>query len=325
MNPLISVIVPVYNVEDYLDRCIESIVNQTYKNLEIILVDDGSTDSSGRKCDEWKVKDSRIIVIHKENGGLSDARNVGMKKAIGDYIGFIDSDDFIATNMYQTLLDTAVKTDSEISECQWLAFENEKELDGNSVKNEEYEFFVLSTEEALKELIIERKIKQTVVNKLYLRKLINEDFLVGRINEDDFWTYQIIAKANRIVHINVSLYFYYQRSTSIMHVKYSPKRLDGVEARRRRMCFIKERFPHIYNYACLSFIWTCFYHYQVICRNDEIDKDNHYRNILYADYCEHYSKDAFDSLPFKQKIWMSLFRYLPRLTCKIRNSLCIGL
>lgn len=325
MNPLISVIVPVYNVEDYLDRCVDSIVNQTYKNLEIILVDDGSTDSSGLRCDEWAEKDKRIVVIHKKNGGLSDARNVGMRNANGEYIGFVDSDDFIDPNMYQILLDIVEKTDSEIAECQWLAFENEKELDGYSVKNEENEFIELSTEEALKELIVEKMIKQTVVNKLYHRKLIIEDFPVGKINEDDFWTYQIIAQADRIVHINVSLYFYYQRSTSIMHVKYSPKRLDGVEARKWRMYFIKENFPRIFNYACLSFLWTCFYHYQVICRNTEIDTDNRFRNNLHADYCENYCKEAIKLMSAKQKIWMKSFKLFPRLTCNVRNILKIGL
>ena len=109
MNSLISVIVPVYNVEDYLDRCIESIINQTYKNLEIILVDDGSTDSSGKKCDEYALRDGRIKVFHKENGGVSSARNMGLDIATGDYIGFVDSDDLLEHNMYEMLLNNAEK------------------------------------------------------------------------------------------------------------------------------------------------------------------------------------------------------------------------
>ena len=116
-NPKISVIVPVYKVEKYLDRCVESIVNQTYKNLEIILVDDGSPDNCPVMCDEWAEKDERIRVIHKENGGLADARNAGMNIATGDYIGFVDSDDWIEPNMYEVLLKNALKYDADISRC----------------------------------------------------------------------------------------------------------------------------------------------------------------------------------------------------------------
>ena len=111
-NPKISVIVPVYKVEKYLDKCVESIVNQTYKNLEIILVDDGSPDNCPAMCDEWAEKDERIRVIHKENGGLADARNAGMDIATGDYIGFVDSDDWIEPNMYEVLLKNALCMDS---------------------------------------------------------------------------------------------------------------------------------------------------------------------------------------------------------------------
>ena len=114
-NPKISVIVPVYKVEKYLDKCVESIVNQTYKNLEIILVDDGSPDNCPAMCDEWAEKDERIRVIHKENGGLADARNAGMDIATGDYIGFVDSDDWIEPNMYEVLLKNALKYDADIS------------------------------------------------------------------------------------------------------------------------------------------------------------------------------------------------------------------
>ena len=126
MSDLISVIVPVYNVEDYLDRCINSIINQTYKNLEIILVDDGSTDSSGRKCDDFALKDDRIKVLHKENGGVSSARNAGLDVATGDYIGFVDSDDTIESNMYELLFNNAIEYHTKVSSCQIRT----KDIDG---------------------------------------------------------------------------------------------------------------------------------------------------------------------------------------------------
>ena len=117
MEELISVIVPIYKVEDYLDRCIQSLVNQTYKNLEIILVDDGSPDDCPRICDEWEKRDQRIKVIHKENGGLSDARNAGMKVMVGAYVSYIDSDDWIAQDMYQKMINAIKKNNADICEC----------------------------------------------------------------------------------------------------------------------------------------------------------------------------------------------------------------
>ena len=127
MDSLISVIVPIYNVEKYLQKCVDSIINQTYKNLEIILVDDGSPDNCPKMCDDYAEKDSRIKVVHKENGGLSDARNVGMEVATGEYVSFIDSDDYISLDFYETLLETIVDNDSDVVECGVVKFyENEK-------------------------------------------------------------------------------------------------------------------------------------------------------------------------------------------------------
>ena len=129
MQPLISVIVPIYNVEKYLDRCVGSIINQTYKNLEIILVDDGSPDNCPQMCDDYAKKDSRIKVVHKENGGLSDARNAGMKVATGEYVSFIDSDDYISLDFYETLLETIVDNDSDIVECSVVKFYEDNSFD----------------------------------------------------------------------------------------------------------------------------------------------------------------------------------------------------
>ena len=131
LNPLISVVVPIYNVDKYLDRCVESIIKQTYTNLEIILVDDGSSDNSPQICDNWNVKDKRIKVIHKENGGLSDARNVGLSFATGEIISFIDSDDWIEHEMFEKMLNRKKKDNSDIVSCgvKWV-----KE-DGSLIRN----------------------------------------------------------------------------------------------------------------------------------------------------------------------------------------------
>ena len=168
---LISVIVPVYKVEKYLDRCVESIVNQTYKNLEIILVDDGSPDNCGAMCDNWAEKDSRIKVIHKENGGLSDARNAGMNTATGDLMGFVDSDDYISPDMYQLLYENMLENNSDISACGvQIVFEDDRPA--NLLTKDSN--IVLNTGEAMKAIIEESYLKQPVWYKLYKTELIKD-------------------------------------------------------------------------------------------------------------------------------------------------------
>lgn len=323
MDSLISVIVPVYNVENYLDRCVDSIVNQTYKNLEIILVDDGSTDSSGRKCDEWKKKDNRILVVHKKNGGLSDARNAGLEVANGTYIGFVDSDDFISLDMYMILLRTMIETNSDIVECNRRSFTDSDII--HEANTDSFSVEVFDTEKALLELILERKLKQTAWNKLYQRQIITTLFEVGKINEDEYWTYQIFGKANTIAAVNAELYYYYQRESSIMHEKYSIKRLDGVIARKERLVYIENNYPNLFNQACVSYLWACFYHYQVICRNKQVDNDSYYRKTLHSEYRKNYTSEAVKQQSLKQQTWLKCFLLFPKITCMIRNCLKIGL
>ncbi len=214
MEELITIIVPIYQVEKYLKKCIDSILNQTYKNLEIILVDDGSTDNSPKICDDYKKKDNRIKVIHKENGGLSDARNAGMKIATGKYIGFIDSDDYIKSDMYQVLYENIVKTNADISICDFLAI---KENDSNyTMEERKQDINEYNTIEALR-LLIENKIRSYAWNKLYKRELLaGIQFPKGKKMEDLAVMYKIFEKAEKIVNTNKTEYYYLQRSSSIL-------------------------------------------------------------------------------------------------------------
>ena len=166
---LISIIVPVYKVEKYLKRCVKSIVNQTYKNLEIILIEDGSPDQCPYMCEEWSKRDPRIKVIHKQNGGLSDARNEGLKISTGEFIGFVDSDDWIAPEMYERLLNAIIADQSDIAQCNVkMVWENNLHsrilLQPNKC--------VLKRDEAQLELLNESKLKQPVWNKLYRKNII---------------------------------------------------------------------------------------------------------------------------------------------------------
>ena len=233
---LISVVVPVYNVEKYLKYSIESIINQTYKNLEIILVDDGSTDSSSIICDEYSKKDSRIKVIHKENGGLADARNVGISNANGMYIGFLDSDDYIHPTFFEKLYNLLKNNNADISECEFIRIsiddvDNSIRIVGE--KNSKLQIQIQSTgsDEALGLLYGPRLapyIKKVVVwNKLYRRELFcNLKFPVGRLHEDEFTTFKVLSRADKIVSTNEILHGYIQTKNSIMRKEIKQKRID---------------------------------------------------------------------------------------------------
>ena len=191
---LISVIIPIYKVEEYLDHCIKSIVEQTYRKLEIILVDDGSPDKCPLKCDEWAERDGLIRVIHKKNGGLSDARNVGMSIATGSYISFIDSDDWISPDFYEKLYRSITESNAQIaaSGIVW-AYNDHLQYDDFI-----YDRHIFSAEDALKTLIQGRGFYAVAWNKLYKKSLFDGiEFPIGKLHEDEFVTYKLVGKAKR--------------------------------------------------------------------------------------------------------------------------------
>ena len=243
MNPLISVIVPIYNVEKYLARCVDSIVNQTYKNLEIILVDDGSPDRCSQMCDDYAEKDRRIKVVHKKNGGLSDARNAGMAVATGEYISFIDSDDYVSDDFFECLLDVMNKENSDIAECSVVKFYEDNRFDEFS---DDLSVKTYDTQDAMSALIAENPFHQHVWNKLYKTKLVKDiPYAVGKLNEDEFWTYRVFGRANKVSKLNKTMYYYFQRSSSIMGVGYNIRRLDALEGKANRQKYIEKNFPDL--------------------------------------------------------------------------------
>ncbi len=224
---MISVIVPVYNVANYLRRCVDSIVKQTYDELEIILVDDGSTDDSSAICDEYAVKDNRIRVIHKQNGGLSDARNTGLDMAQGEWIAFVDSDDYIDKRMYEVLFNNVCKTGADISTCDFL-YISEKDTPTKQVEDEVLEEY--EGDEVIKRLWLDNV--RTVIqwDKIFKRDLFEElRYPVGRYHEDTFVIHRELAKCKKIVYTNQKLYYYVQRDNSIMSVP-NQKRVEDVAA-----------------------------------------------------------------------------------------------
>lgn len=225
---MISVIIPVYNVEQYLDFCIQSIVNQRYANLQIILINDGSTDSSGSKCEEWAKRDLRIQVIHKKNGGLSSARNAGLKVAKGNYIAFVDSDDFIEQNMFYEMRWYANKTKAQIISCGILQF-----IDGNLEQSTPFMHLTreisLNTNDYLK-LVLRHEIDNAVCNKLYQASLLRHGsfFKEGVINEDIIFNIDKLKSYPLIYYIPKCYYNYRVRKGSITQ-QANPRLYDFIE------------------------------------------------------------------------------------------------
>lgn len=246
MTPLISVIVPVYNVKKYVVDCIQSICAQTYNNLEIILVDDGSTDGSEHICDDYKLKDGRVFIIHKENGGLSDARNVAIDVCNGDYITFIDGDDFVSTDYIETLYHLLASTNSQIAICGHKDF---YELPVTEyIKTDS--FFEYSPDEAIKEILINGKFTTSAWGKLYSAELFREiRYPNGRLFEDLYTTWKTFDRASKIVFTPSQEYFYRQNPTGIMNSKFNPQKLDILYVHHSLISGLKERRPELVRYG----------------------------------------------------------------------------
>ena len=320
---LISVIVPIYKVEAYLDRCVESIVSQTYKNLQIILVDDGSPDRCGAMCDAWAEKDSRITVIHKENGGLSDARNAGLAVATGEYISFIDSDDYIAPDFLQSLLTAMEDTGAEIAACG-VAYVDE---DDNVLRQRPVApGAAIPKTETLRRLVLEDGVYQTVWNMLYRRHVIDGIlFEKGKCNEDDFWTYQIFDRITALALVDQPLYYYLQRTGSIMGAGYSPKRLDGLEARHLRMTFL-QKYPELAPLARQRLAGECLWHLQNVLRlPDKADRCQCRAKVLtLLRNTPGVSRQEFIG-GMGQWLRYRLLRTAPVTTARLQNLLGLGL
>ena len=241
MEDLISVIVPIYKVEAYLDQCVASIAAQTHRNLEIILVDDGSPDNCGAMCDAWAEKDRRIRVIHKENGGLSDARNAGIEAAAGDYIAFVDSDDWIEPEMYEKMLAALKRENADLCACGIRSCFPDRDVRWGCM-----EYAAGGPEEFLALLYRDAAFPAAAWNKLCRRELWRAlRFPVGKICEDAFTTYLLVHQARRTVQIPEALYCYRIRQNSIMTSAFSAKRMHEEEAWRSNYRFIRQHYPKL--------------------------------------------------------------------------------
>ncbi len=245
-NPLITVVVPIYKVEQYIDRCIKSIVNQTYSNLEIILVDDGSPDKCPKMCDNWAKKDNRIKVIHKENGGLSDARNAGIDIAKGEYITFIDSDDYIDDDYVEFLYNMIREDKTDLSICSHTVIYET----GKIIKKETKVRDILSSEDVLYQILYDCGIDLSAWAKLYSIKLFkNVRYPKGRVFEDAATTYKLIDQCNKISVGSFSKYNYIIRKDSISNNKFSIKKMDLITSTKEMTDYLRKKYPNL-DLAC---------------------------------------------------------------------------
>lgn len=240
IDKTVSVILPIYNVEKYLARAVESVSNQTYTNLEIILVDDGSTDSSGKICDDMSLRDNRIKVIHKPNGGVSDARNVGKRAATGQYILFIDPDDFISEKMIEILVNNIQEYDADVSCCQYMdVYDNNSFPQNSDVRIKK----LINREEFLKEYLYDTYITASVCTKLMKREISDKiDFPVGKVYEDAFYHLELVKTADRFICITKPLYYYYHRTNSITTIPYRKENMYAIEAYNNFLRYIEDTY-----------------------------------------------------------------------------------
>ena len=287
---LISVIVPIYKVEKYLNNCVESIQNQTYKNLEIILVDDGSPDSCPELCDKFAEEDERIKVVHKVNGGLSDARNAGIEVATGTYITFVDSDDFLLEDMIETLYYLSEEYDADFVMCGKMDCGDDDIIGTIVPKSGPSKIKVFEGREKMTAYLKTNQIETTAWKKLYKSYLLDEiRFPKGKLHEDAFTTYKLVDAAGKILVTNKVGYVYRNNPQSIMNSGFSLKRLHSVEAKEEQLSYIEEKYPELRKFACAEVIYACNFCLKEMAKKDFLEKDiEKMLQVLYRKYYRQY-------------------------------------
>lgn len=260
-EPKISVIVPVYKVEPYLRKCLDSIINQTYRNLEIILVDDGSPDSCGAICNEYAAKDERIKVVHKANGGVASARNVGLDTAIGDYIGWADSDDWIEPEMFETMLRGAEAHDADIAICSRIESYPDHSFQMGWQQTE-----VFDKEQAIALLVEDNVIRSYLCDKLWKRELFQDiRFPQLKVFEDMAVMYQLFMRAERVVCLPDILYHYEHHDAGLTAAPSLESRVNFYRVTQERYEALEHDFPQLTERLAPVLaeaairIWTAYY------------------------------------------------------------------
>ena len=322
-TPLISVIVPVYRVEEYLERCVKSILSQTYKNLEVILVDDGSPDQCPAICDACAEKDVRVKVIHQENKGLSGARNAGIDAASGEYLAFVDSDDYVSPHFIEELYQLLQDTGCAIGQCRFSY------VKGDGLVEEGDSAFCIYRGESLMEQLYGPEEKATCFvvawNKLYRAEIFKETgirYPEGRIHEDEATTYRLFHEAKKLAFLDRALYGYYTENGGSITSVFSAKRLQWLTAHEERIAFFKKNgyeklLPAAYRKlcdACITFYFRCT---EQVKDAEELKKELRKRLETYR------ANGAawIAALPLKTRMGYELFSMSPGLYAKMLQKM----
>lgn len=311
-DELISIIVPVYNVEKYLNRCVNSLINQTYKNIEILLIDDGSTDTSGEICDSYK-KDERIKVWHKKNGGLSETRNYGLDKALGNVVCFIDSDDYVTLDMIEKLYTLKNKYNADVVVCGMRKFYNDKETIKFSKEGDVYTY--TSDDALLKMIDYNSLVSPNAVNKMYDKKMFTNDCLypIGKRYEDMGVTARIFSKSSIIIYTTSEMYMYFQRNDSITNESFNEKDLDHITMSEELYHYICNNRSKLKNEFLVYLIFSF-----VSCSNKIIMSNTNEYNYVIENACSLIKKNKKIILEsrvysIKKKVQLIMFAYLNKL------------
>lgn len=311
---LISIIVPIYNMSKWLSRCVESLLKQSYANLEIILVDDGSTDDSLEICYKYAKIDSRIVVLHKENGGQGSARNIGLKNAKGEFIGFVDPDDWICHEMYETLLTISKKENADIVECSW----NNIDSFGSSISKDNENVIISYTKEEVIDSFLSSfetcKITTSVCSKLFRKTLLGDmRFLEVRAYEDDEFVYRCVWFSKKIVFIGLPLYNYFIRNNSTMTSSFNLNKLALITVQKSICEFFKQNAPQYYKKAQKILFSKQLYILYCLRNTPNIDvQKNIYCSIL-KEIISNYEDYMSNSYLGRNKIVLFLLKVYPKI------------
>lgn len=315
MQPKLTIVIPVYNVENYMDKCISSVLNQTINEIEIILVDDGSTDSSGIKCDEYLKLDSRIRVIHQKNQGLSAARNTGIDEASTEYVGFVDSDDYIEKTMFETLYNSIKKNDADIAICGMYDCYADRITSSYKYTSGK---FVTDSETAIKYALEGSYTGLCAVTKLYKKEqLIKNYFKVGKTFEDAHFTIPYLCEIKKAAFELKPQYYYVHREDSITTKPYQESDLSIIEAYTNNRNIVVSKYPLLKKCADFRYFWSHFYVLDKILKSDSKEVDDvkkqvinilkkNYINILKNPYIGYGRKIAMTGLMVNEKIYKEL-------------------
>jgi glycosyltransferase involved in cell wall biosynthesis len=290
LNYKVSVVVPIYKVEKYLSRCLESILAQTYKNLEIVLVDDGSPDKCGYIAKSYANSDNRITVLQKENGGLSDARNYGIKYVTGDYTLFVDSDDWLDPKMIENMVRVSEKFEADVVQSAFYYAYDDYLLFDSRVFVIEAPPIVYDNKLVMTQLVINEKVKNFAWGKLYKTVIIKDiPFKKGVLFEDVFWAHKVMQRVNKFVSINEPLYYYYQRGDSIVST-YTPRHLDIIKGLKERHQFIEEHYKDLIDESYKMLLKTNLIHYNLLFKIRDKDRKGQHRKEIQRYIINNYSK-----------------------------------